>query len=245
MTCVNPFVPVGFRPSSDSVGLRGSHTPLSWSKTTYARDDDGDGVYRIDVPFKLEGDSLEIGFKIKVDGLNNPGGGWQRGSDLRTVVFRGKNNVVQLGWSETESSPPENLAYADLQLDFPAAEFAQRRKEAMQALPDGLIMFQAKTELRRYAEHAILQDPNFYYFTGLNSALSSILVIDSPRGESLLFTPSDLYMRSDFKPWALIERSQKNEALLGLNIADWGDFKGFVDKRISDDANLKDLYGPA
>jgi len=127
-----------------------------------------------------------------------------------------------------------------IKLDYPAEEFQKRRQQAMKVLPDGLIIFQAKTEPKLYVQHAFLQDPNFYYFTGLSSALSSIFVLDSPKGQSWLFTPSDLKTRSYYKPYALIEISERTEKeLLIDNVVDWNEFTVFIDKRIKEDPKLK------
>lgn len=93
-------------PATETVGLRGSAEPLSWDRTTAARDPDGDGLYTVSVPFDLEGDSLRLEYKIKVDGAGNPNGGWQQGAN-HTVTLRADAGLeVALAWSDAAPLPP-------------------------------------------------------------------------------------------------------------------------------------------
>lgn len=133
-----------------------------------------------------------------------------------------------------------NNSLSQIILDFPAEEFQQRRHNAMDKLPNGLIVFQAKTEPKTYEQHAFLQDQNFYYFTGLSSAISAILLMDSPNKETWLFTPLDLTTRSYFKPYALIPISKKTEEELKIDhVVDWNKLTNYIDKRINEDPTLK------
>ena len=127
-------------------------------------------------------------------------------------------------------------------LDFPPEEFQQRRQKAMEILSDGLILIQSKTEPKSYEQHAFLQEPDFYYFTGLNSVLSAILVLDGPNHKSSLFVPPDLDIRTLYKPYALLEISKKTEqALLIDNVRDWSELTMFLDRRLKKIPDLK-LY---
>ena len=125
-------------------------------------------------------------------------------------------------------------------LDFPPEEFQQRRQKAMEILSDGLILIQSKTEPKSYEQHAFLQEPDFYYFTGLNSVLSAILVLDGPNHKSSLFVPPDLDIRTLYKPYALLEISKKTEqALLIDNVMDWSELTMFLDRRLKKIPDLK------
>ena len=127
-------------------------------------------------------------------------------------------------------------------LDYPPEEFQQRRLKAMEILSDGLLLIQSKTEPKSYEQHAFLQEPDFYYFTGLNSALSTILVLDGPNHESSLFVPPDLDIRTLYKPYALLEISKETEqALLIDNVRDWNELTLFLDRRLRETPDLK-LY---
>lgn len=142
-----------------------------------------------------------------------------------------------------------NSSVAQIKLDFPVEEFQQRRQKAMEVLPDGLIIFQAKTEPKSYEEFAYLQEPNFYYFTGLGSVMSTILVMDGMQKKSYLFAPADLDTRSYYKPLALIEISRETEEELLIDkVVDWNEFTAFIDRRLRAIPSLKIYttmsYGP-
>jgi len=133
-----------------------------------------------------------------------------------------------------------NYSFGQTKLDFPVEEFQNRRIKAMQMVKDGLIIFQATTTPKNYEQHAYLQNPNFYYFTGLSSAMSSILVMDCIENESLLFTPPDLNTRSYYKPFCLIEISERSERKLKIDkILDWNEFAAFIDRRLKEQPDLK------
>ncbi|MEL6614790.1 MAG: alpha/beta hydrolase-fold protein, partial [Bacteroidota bacterium] len=88
-----------FDPSAETVGLRGAVSPLSWSTTTLAADPEGDGLYSVAVPFRVTGDSLRVDLKIKVDGTDNPNGGWQEGADHTVMIPRGGTSLA-LAWED-------------------------------------------------------------------------------------------------------------------------------------------------
>jgi predicted alpha/beta superfamily hydrolase len=92
-------------PATEAVGLRGDRAPLSWGATLPAADPDGDGLYALAVPFALDGDSLIVELKIKVDGADNPNGGWQEGENHRVVVRRGGTDLA-LAWGDRVAPPP-------------------------------------------------------------------------------------------------------------------------------------------
>ena len=89
-----------FRPSSESVGLRGDRKPLSWGKTFRATDVDGDSLYQLMLTFQFEQDSLTIACKIKVDGADNPNDGWQTGQNHQVTIYRDHDNRFTLAWTD-------------------------------------------------------------------------------------------------------------------------------------------------
>jgi len=112
----------------------------------------------------------------------------------------------------------------------------------MEIISDGLLLIQSKTEPKSYEQHAFIQEPDFYYFTGLNSVLSAILVLDGPNRKSGLFVPPDLDIRTLYKPYALLEISDKTEqALLIDNVRDWNELTIYLDRRLKETPELK-LY---
>ncbi|PAP75625.1 alpha/beta hydrolase [Rubrivirga marina] len=92
-------------PTADTVGLRGDRAPLSWGGTFEAADPDGDGLYTAAVPIAVEGDSLVVDLKIKVDGPGNPNDGWQEGENHRVVVRRGGTDL-ELAWGDRVAPAP-------------------------------------------------------------------------------------------------------------------------------------------
>jgi len=93
-------------PHHETVGLRGSRQPLAWDGTWEAEDPDGDGLYTTAVPFAVEGDSLVVELKIKVDGTDNPNGGWQDGENHEVVIRRGAGADLVLAWGDRVALAP-------------------------------------------------------------------------------------------------------------------------------------------
>ena len=72
-----------FDPASETVGIRGDLSPLSWGETLVASDVDGDGTYEVGVLFD-DAQEGSVAFKFKVEGQDNPNDGWQEGRN-RTI----------------------------------------------------------------------------------------------------------------------------------------------------------------
>lgn len=98
-----------FLPDSETAGLRGDKKPLSWSKTFRAFDPEGDSIYSVFVPFAVTGDSLELQFKIKVDGKDNPNDGWQAGQNHHFTVRSDNSNKLTLAWEDVILTPPSRI----------------------------------------------------------------------------------------------------------------------------------------
>jgi Xaa-Pro aminopeptidase len=82
------------------------------------------------------------------------------------------------------------LAARAQQLDL--AELQVRRHNAMEKIPDGIVLIHSTSGFKHWDEFGFHQDPNFYYFTGLPNALGAVLAIDGTSKESLLFLPKQL-----------------------------------------------------
>lgn len=127
-----------------------------------------------------------------------------------------------------------------IQLDFPREEFLNRREKAMAVSNDGIILIRAKTNIRTYEQHGFLQNPLFYYFTGLSNRIGVILALDSQKGESWLFVPDSLNTYPAVAEKALLQISSENAALLGVNyMVNWNELIPFLDRRLAADASLK------
>ena len=88
-------------PATETVGLRGGTAPLSWGATTAAQDPDGDGLYTLAVPFD---GARRVELKVKVDGADNPNGGWQAGPN-HVVVLDG-DTALRLAWADRAEQAP-------------------------------------------------------------------------------------------------------------------------------------------
>ena len=96
-------------PANEKVGLRGDAIPLSWGTTYLANDKDGDGIYFINIPFKQILDSLNLNYKIKVDGVNNPNDGWQLGRNHKFTIYHGRKNLLSLKWEDQAKVPASTI----------------------------------------------------------------------------------------------------------------------------------------
>lgn len=67
-----------FRVGVDSVGVRGSAPPLSWSSTLIARDPDGDSVYSVQAALPVSREPARYKFKVEGSPLSE---GWEDGRD--------------------------------------------------------------------------------------------------------------------------------------------------------------------
>src|SRR6202035_5126306 len=73
-----------------------------------------------------------------------------------------------------------------------AADYQARRHNAMEKIPDGIVLLHSTSGFKHWDEFGLHQDPNFYYFTGLPNALGAVLAIDGTSKESWLFLPKQL-----------------------------------------------------
>ena len=78
-----------FDPKTETVGLRGGSSPLSWGTTLPAVDPDRDGVYdvRFTVPVRPSRTAF-LSHKFKVDGTDNPNDGWENGPNRPLLITR-------------------------------------------------------------------------------------------------------------------------------------------------------------
>lgn len=143
--------------------------------------------------------------------------------------------VVIALWTTGSIAQPDAI-----QLDFPREEFLNRRGKAMAVSNDGIILIRAKTNIRSYEQHGFLQNPLFYYFTGLSNRIGVILALDSRKGESWLFVPDSLNTFPAVAEKAMLQISAENAALLGVEyMVDWNGLIPFLDQRIAADTSLK------
>lgn len=85
---------------NETVGIRGDHRPLSWGTTYPAIPTEKEGIYEVAIPFELSGSSMQVFYKIKADGVNNPEDGWQQGNNHSVTLQKGSNATVRLAWED-------------------------------------------------------------------------------------------------------------------------------------------------
>ncbi len=145
-------------PGSEIVGIRGDQPPLGWGNTFEATDPNADGIYEVAVPFELDDDSLLISYKIKVDGVENPDDGWQKGRNHEVIIYKGKENKVILAWGDEPPQPTatitghveifrdfqsENLVPRDLYIYLPPGYEESGQRYPVLYMHDGQALFDA------------------------------------------------------------------------------------------------------
>ena len=114
-------------PRTEIIGIRGDQAPLSWGSTLEAADPDKDGIYTVNIPFEITSDSLLISFKIKVDGVNNPDDGWQKGRNHEVVIYQGTEKEVELAWKDEPAQAPTTITgQVEIFRDFQSEKLVSR-----------------------------------------------------------------------------------------------------------------------
>lgn len=117
---------------------------------------------------------------------------------------------------------------------IPVPEFQARRRDMMRRVPRGLLLLHARSALKTEDQSGFRQDASFYYFTGLESAMSAILVIDGAARESWLFVPSKLGGLADSMERPFIKPGTGAETELKIeHIVPWEEFASYVDRRLA------------
>ncbi len=103
----------------------------------------------------------------------------------------------------------------------------ERRQSAMAEFRDGILLLHASSRID-LAGDGFRQDPFFYYFTGLENAVSAMLAIDGKARESWLFLPPPVRRgaRVEIKP------GEEAEKRLGIeHVVDWNQIEDFVHRK--------------
>lgn len=106
----------------------------------------------------------------------------------------------------------------------------------MDKLPDGIVILHARSDLfsqRGMYLQSFEQEPNFYYFTGLENASGAILAIDGVARQSWLFVPLHLSgPASDLnRPFVRLPGSPELPAVVE-HIEPWDRFVPYISKRL-------------
>jgi Xaa-Pro aminopeptidase len=110
-----------------------------------------------------------------------------------------------------------------------------RRQDAMRRMPDGLLLVTATPFRFSWPQDrasAFLQDPDFFYFTGIETSPGAVLAIDGAAKESVLFVPTKLRGLVNSIPTAKIVPGEGSASLLGLDrVVDRKELAGFLSRR--------------
>jgi Xaa-Pro aminopeptidase len=105
----------------------------------------------------------------------------------------------------------------------------------MRRLPGGILVVAARPygfSSPQVRTSGFLQDPDFYYFTGIETSPGAVLVIDGAAKESLLFAPTKLPGPANRIPSAKIVPGEVSATRLGLDrVLDRKELAGFLAQR--------------
>lgn len=111
----------------------------------------------------------------------------------------------------------------------PDERFAERRAAVMDALPDGVLLLHARSEIKRYRESGFHQEPNFFYFAGIPHVTNAILAIDGINRTSTLFVHGGSGGRAALAHTTMTP-GDESEAATGIDaVVDWNSFPEFID----------------
>jgi Xaa-Pro aminopeptidase len=115
------------------------------------------------------------------------------------------------------------------------AEFQARRQRVLDRLPRALLFVPSRSTAKADDQHGFIQEPDFYYLTGLADAIGAVLLLDGPRRESWLFVPREPGFER-----ARVALGAPSEARLGLqHVAQLEDLATLVDRRLAEDPRLE------
>jgi predicted alpha/beta superfamily hydrolase len=98
-----------FDENTEQVGVRGDQHPLSWDKTYFSTRKTQTGLYELTIPFDFDSDSIELSYKIKVEGTGNPDDGWQKGLNHRLIIHKNKSSTIMLRWEDSAHAKKPTL----------------------------------------------------------------------------------------------------------------------------------------
>jgi Xaa-Pro aminopeptidase len=127
----------------------------------------------------------------------------------------------------------------------PLPELVQRRDAVLARFRDGIVLLHSSSGFKRWEDPGFRQDASFYYLSGMANLQDSILALDGPRHETILFVgamPPFLMaavpMFSGLNQFTL----QPNAAAASLTgitrVEDWNNFTTWLDGRFRDDPKL-------
>ncbi len=146
---------------------------------------------------------------------------------LWTIGCEGTGNPGPASGEDSGAAPPAAA-------QIPAAEFASRRERLRAALPDGITLLHARPAPKTEAEWGFVQDPSFYYFTGVGDLTGAILALDGPASQAILFLPPAPESFGFPVPGLVPAANDDTARGLGMDaVHPWEHFGAWVDERLA------------
>ncbi len=160
---------------------------------------------------------------------------------MRALVWVGVVGVVAC----TDGAPdrwPDSTPFTSAPArEVPPAEFAARRSAAIGMVPDGILLLNARPAPKSMEEWGFVQDPSFYYFTGLGELPGAILALDGAGRTAHLFVPPPpLSFGLEVEELGLVTGPATARRLGVDEVLAWEDFAGWVESRIGQ--GVRTLY---
>ncbi|NNM33919.1 MAG: aminopeptidase P family protein [Gemmatimonadetes bacterium] len=122
-----------------------------------------------------------------------------------------------------------------------STEYAGRRNRLLATLSDGIVLLHARPSPKSETEWGFVQDPSFYYFTGLSDLTGAVLALDGPSSRTTLFLPPAPESFGFPVPGLVPAPGEETAAQMGVDAAyPWEQFGDWVQERL--DAGTSVLY---
>jgi Xaa-Pro aminopeptidase len=140
-----------------------------------------------------------------------------------------------------------NQFAATLSPPVPLTELAQRREAALMQFHDGILLLHSGSGLKRWEDYGFRQGASFYYLTGMPNLHDSILALDGPKHESVLFVrvwpkaPFLMQAESMFSGLGQFSLSPgaASASLTGVvRVESWDGFSAWLDARLKEEPAL-------
>ncbi len=119
-------------------------------------------------------------------------------------------------------------------------EFQARREALMERLDDGIFLTHSRWDLKPWPEPGQRQDPTFYYLTGLERQVGGIVVLDAPKGATILFVSRGAGGMQEYG--IRVTPGEESARTLALtDVRTWEQLVPYIDARVAEDPALK-LY---
>ncbi|MCZ6916042.1 MAG: aminopeptidase P N-terminal domain-containing protein [Gemmatimonadetes bacterium] len=127
---------------------------------------------------------------------------------------------------------------------IPDTEYVTRRDRLMETLPDGIVLLHARSAAKEMEQPSFVQDPSFFYLTGLPNLPGAVLALDGPRRESHLFVPPPPLSFGQPVHGLIPPATEASARQHGFTtVRSWDELAGYVRARLDDGVNPLYLDG--